>query len=75
MPGLFRRLLPLALLPLAPAAFAATGGEHATNADFTHSLYGYLAVGIFVLAYLVVILEDVLHLRKSKPVLDRKSVV
>jgi len=75
MPGPLRLLLPLALLLLAPAALAATGGEQATAADFTHSLYGYLAVGIFVLAYLVVILEDVLHLRKSKPVLVAAGLI
>ncbi len=75
MPGPLRLLLPLALLLLAPAAFAASGGEHAVTADFTHSLYGYLAVGIFVIAYLVVILEDVLHLRKSKPVLVAAGLI
>lgn len=35
----------------------------------THSLYGYLAVLVFVIAYLLVIGEEKLQLRKSKPVL------
>ena len=37
--------------------------------DMTHSFYGYLALGIFVLAYGFVMVEEFLHLRKSKPVL------
>ncbi|HBG46646.1 MAG TPA: sodium:proton antiporter [Deltaproteobacteria bacterium] len=35
----------------------------------TSSWLGYLSLGAFVLAYVLVILEEKLHLRKSKPVL------
>ncbi|MCB9870275.1 MAG: sodium:proton antiporter NhaD [Planctomycetes bacterium] len=38
------------------------------GSDFTGSTYGILAVGAFVFAYLLVVLEDVIKLRKSKPV-------
>ena len=37
--------------------------------NLTHSWFGFLSLGIFVLAYGLVIFEEPLHLRKSKPVL------
>jgi Na+/H+ antiporter NhaD/arsenite permease-like protein len=37
--------------------------------DLTQSWFGFLSLGIFVLAYVLVIFEEPLHLRKSKPVL------
>ncbi|MCL4150060.1 UNVERIFIED_CONTAM: hypothetical protein GTU68_004174, partial [Idotea baltica] len=37
--------------------------------DLTSSWVGYVAIGIFVAAYVLVILEEKIHLRKSKPVL------
>ncbi len=37
--------------------------------DLTATTYGYLALSIFVVAYILVILEETTQLRKSKPVL------
>ena len=37
--------------------------------DLTSHWVGYVAIVIFVAVYLVVILEERIHLRKSKPVL------
>ncbi len=37
--------------------------------NFQNSIYGYLGLAIFCIAYTVVILEEKLHLRKSKPVI------
>ncbi len=37
--------------------------------DLTRSWFGFLSLGIFVLAYVLVIFEEKLQLRKSKPVL------
>ncbi|MDE2445921.1 MAG: sodium:proton antiporter NhaD [Alphaproteobacteria bacterium] len=37
--------------------------------DLTRSWVGYLCAGIFVLSYVLVIFEERLHLKKSKPVL------
>ena len=37
--------------------------------DLTQSWFGFLSLGIFVLAYVLVIFEEPLRLRKSKPVL------
>lgn len=42
---------------------------HGTTLDLTHNWIGYAAIGIFAVAYLLVIFEEQLHLRKSKPVL------
>lgn len=67
------RCLPLLLLLAAPAALAAEGGG--ALLDFTASTHGYLAVGIFVIAYLLVIAEDLIHLRKSKPVLVAAGLI
>ena len=43
--------------------------EVANNLDATTTLAGYLAVFVFAIAYLVVVLEEKLQLRKSKPML------
>ncbi|QIA65957.1 sodium:proton antiporter [Vibrio astriarenae] len=57
----------LSLLGLMSApAWAATSS---TPLDLTHSTVGYLCLIIFGLAYTLVMLEEVLQLRKSKPVL------
>ena len=42
---------------------------HNTTLDLTQSWVGFSAATIFVVAYILVILEEKLHLRKSKPVL------
>lgn len=52
---------------LSASAFAATEETHAIS--LTNHWIGYLAIAIFVFAYILVILEERLHLRKSKPVL------
>ena len=56
----------LSLLPV--MAFAATAdSESALNLNLTSSWLGYLAIGIFVLSYVLIILEENIHLKKSKP--------
>ncbi|MDH4134132.1 MAG: sodium:proton antiporter, partial [Gammaproteobacteria bacterium] len=55
-PALFMALLP-------GTAHALPGGDH------TGSLAGFVALVIFVIAYAIVIGEEFLHLRKSKPVI------
>jgi len=63
-----------ALLPaLFPGlALASGGGEGMT---FTSHWAGYLSVGIFILAYALVIGEESLHLRKSKPVIVAAGII
>lgn len=51
-------------------AVAATGHENGeAMATLTSTGLGYAAIVLFVLAYLLVIFEEQLHLRKSKPVM------
>lgn len=62
----FTGLLFLTFLP--SLALAASADEH-IQLDLTDHTVGYLALFIFVVAYTLVIFEEQLHLRKSKPVL------
>lgn len=48
---------------------------HSFNLHATNSCLGYMAVVFFILAYFLVILEEVTHLRKSKPVLLASSII
>jgi Na+/H+ antiporter NhaD/arsenite permease-like protein len=43
--------------------------------DLTQSGFGYLALALFVIAYGLVIFEEPLHLRKSKPVLVAAGLI
>ncbi len=52
----------------APTIAFASDAAH-QSIDLTGHWIGYTAIAIFVLAYSLVILEEKLHLRKSKPVL------
>ncbi|MEH6814742.1 MAG: sodium:proton antiporter NhaD [Motiliproteus sp.] len=52
-------------------AYASTIG----SIDMTATRAGYIALVIFVLAYTVVILEEKLHMRKSKPVLVAAGII
>lgn len=65
---LFFLILPL--MGLASGAHAATG-----SLDLTNSAVGFFAIGIFVLAYALVMAEEALHMRKSKPVLIAAGLI
>ncbi|MBT8116061.1 MAG: sodium:proton antiporter NhaD [Arenicella sp.] len=62
------KLTALSFLCLPITALAA-GGDESTSLNLTTSWVGYAALVIFVVAYTLVILEEKIHLRKSKPVL------
>jgi NhaD family Na+/H+ antiporter len=65
---MFRLLLILSSVIFSSQAFA--NAPHAGETlDLTNSLTGYISIVIFGLAYMLVILEEKIHLRKSKPVL------
>ncbi len=49
--------------------------ETAKTLDLTGHPAGYIALGVFVLAYLFVMLEEMTHLRKSKPVLLAAGII
>ncbi|MEQ6916337.1 sodium:proton antiporter NhaD [Halomonas aquatica] len=67
-PGMF--MLALISLIASSPAFAATG-----ELDLTGSFVGILAVAIFVLAYALVMAEEKIHMRKSKPVLVAAGII
>ena len=43
--------------------------------DLTHTIIGYICVAIFVLAYILVIAEEKIYLRKSKPVTMAAGII
>lgn len=55
------------LLGLPVLVWASEGST--AQLDLTHSTVGFLALGIFVVAYALVMAEEFTHLRKSKPVI------
>jgi len=59
----------LTLLPALALAVSGEGGGEPMRLDLTSSAVGYVALAIFVFAYALVIGEEFLHLRKSKPVI------
>lgn len=50
-------------------------GMEVQAVNLTATPYALLALLLFVLAYVVVILEEFLHLRKSKPVLVVAGII
>lgn len=70
-----RVLIALGWLLVLPG-FSWAGGHAAGEAmNMTGSVFGILAVGLFVVAYALVPLENTIHLRKSKPVLVAAGVI
>ena len=70
---IYTRFTVFFLLLLPSIAFASTG--ESSNLDLTSHPVGYLALAIFALAYTLVIFEEQLHLRKSKPVLLAAGII
>lgn len=69
-----KALIPLsALLLLLPATvLASAGGE---TLDLTTHTVGYISLLLFAIAYMLVMAEEVTHLRKSKPVLFAAGLI
>ncbi len=65
----------LTLLAAPAVALASGGSEAGTIVDLTGTIWGYLGVFLFVAAYSLVPLENVIHLRKSKPVLMAAGII
>ncbi len=73
-----KKLLLLFCITLACGTLAFASGGAGTNGDsagLTGSFFGILSVLLFVAAYTLVILEEQLHLRKSKPVLLAAGII
>ncbi|MCL5255365.1 MAG: sodium:proton antiporter NhaD, partial [Gammaproteobacteria bacterium] len=65
--GLLTLTIGLLFSPMALAA--------APEIDLTRSGIGYIALGVFIVAYILVMGEEKLHMRKSKPVLVAAGVI
>lgn len=74
MKNLFSISVILALGLLCPQVLLAA--DHAGEvADLTGHWIGFFAVGIFIVAYLLVMAEEYTHLRKSKPVIIAAGII
>ena len=69
-----RRLFALAAMFASVPARAADAGAD-VNFHLTGSLVGWLALILFVLAYVAVVLEDRIHVAKSKPVVLAAALI
>jgi NhaD family Na+/H+ antiporter len=68
------KLIPTLLLAMLPGAVMAA--EHAeTRMDLTEHWIGFLSIGLFILAYVLVMAEEFTHLRKSKPVVLGAGII
>jgi len=66
----------IALLGSAGQVLAAShGGGEATTVSLTSTTLGYASLALFVLAYALVIFEEKIHLRKSKPVMMAAGII
>ncbi len=70
-----KSILIFLLLSFSFTAALASGVGAEKPADMTATVYGIIALLIFVLAYSLVIGEEYLHLRKSKPVLVAAGII
>ena len=67
----FSLLLTALLLPVAALA----SGGTMERLDLTHHWVGYVSIGLFIIAYLLVMAEEFTHLRKSKPVIIAAGLI
>ena len=70
-----RFMMMIAALVALPTTVLASSQGGASITDLTGTVYGYLGVIIFILAYSLVPFENNIHLRKSKPVLFAAGVI
>ena len=66
---MIKRYIALALGLIMATPLWASAEAGGARLELTHNWVGYLAIGIFAFSYIFVILEEKIHLRKSKPVL------
>lgn len=67
------RLTPLLLLLFPSLSFAS--GPDQPWIDLTSHWIGYASIAIFVISYILVILEEKIHMRKSKPVMMAAGII
>lgn len=71
----WRRRNPLALAAACLPGTAAASAAPIPNLGWTAEPIGYASLAIFVVAYVFVVLEERLHLRKSKPVVFAAGLI
>ena len=64
----------LLLMPLIPIGLMAASADPLL-VNLTSTWYGYVSIVVFVLAYALVIAEEAIHLRKSKPVVVAAGII
>ena len=73
LPGKSLSLLPFIYTLLTGSALAAGSGGQ--TLDLTGHFIGYFALLIFIVAYLLVMMEEFTHMRKSKPVMLAAGII
>jgi NhaD family Na+/H+ antiporter len=68
-------IFPLLFLPATLASASSGGGGHLDTSGLITVPFGILSLILFICAYSLVILEEQLHLRKSKPVLLAAGII
>jgi NhaD family Na+/H+ antiporter len=66
-------LVPLLFLLFPSLAFASGGDQ--PWIDLTSHWVGYAAIAVFLISYILVILEEQIHMRKSKPVMMAAGII
>ncbi len=74
-PRFFYTFLAIVLASLLPVTVFASSGTSLTPEHLTDTVHGYWALGVFIFAYILVILEDLIHMRKSKPMIVAAGIV
>ncbi len=70
------KILLLLLISLSGSAIASGMGEETViPLNLTNTVYAWLALALFVAAYFLVIVEDQIHMRKSKPVMVAAGII
>lgn len=64
----------LLVMPLIPIGLLAASADPLL-VDLTSTWYGYISIVAFVVAYALVIAEEAIHLRKSKPVVVAAGII
>ena len=72
---LFMFSIAVFLMSITPSMAFAAEAAHGKTLDLTNHWVGYAAIIVFVLAYILVMLEEVTHLRKSKPVILAAGII
>lgn len=73
--GLPGSLLLLCVSLFPPTAVLAADGQNSPSIDLTTHWVGYAAIAIFVIAYILAVMEDSILLRKSKPMVFAGSLI